>query len=115
MREKIKDKTRLLHIVEAIDNIFEFVDGKTFERYKNDKILKFAVIKNLEIIGEAAYLLTKEFKTHHQTVEWQDLIGMRHILVHGYYQIKDEIVWTTIETDLAPLKNEVLSILDSLI
>ena len=39
---------------------------------------------------------------------------MRHILVHGYYQIKDEIVWTTIETDLAPLKNEVLSILDSL-
>ncbi len=40
MREKIKDKTRLLHIVEAIDNIFEFVDGKTFESYKNDKILK---------------------------------------------------------------------------
>jgi len=114
MREKIKDKTRLLHIVEAIDNIFEFVDGKTFESYKNDKILKFAVIKNLEIIGEAAYLLTKDFKTNHQTVEWQDLIGMRHILVHGYYQIKDEIVWTTIETDLAPLKNEVLSILDSL-
>ena len=112
MREKIKDKTRLLHIVEAIDNIAEFLEDKTFEAYSNDKILKFAVIKNLEIIGEAAYFLTKEFKNQHKTIEWQDLIGMRHILVHGYYQIKDEIVWATVETDLEPLKREVLSILD---
>ena len=64
MREKPKDSERLNHMIEAIDNIFEFVDGKTFNDYKNDKILSFAVIKNLEIIGEAAYLLTKDFKTN---------------------------------------------------
>ncbi|MBN2484975.1 MAG: DUF86 domain-containing protein [Bacteroidales bacterium] len=111
MREKPKDNERLLHMIEAIDNIFEFIEGKSFEIYKNDKILRFAIIKNLEIIGEAAYLLTKEFKNSHNSVEWNDIIGMRHILVHGYYQIKDEIVWATIETELDPLKTEILKFL----
>lgn len=68
MREKPKDKGRLLHILEAIDNLFEFTDGLSFEEYKSDKILRFAVIKNLEIVGEAAYLLSKEFKAEHAEV-----------------------------------------------
>ena len=59
MREKIKDKARLLHIIEAIDNLFEFTNGISFEQYRRNKVLRFAVIKNLEIIGEAAYLLSK--------------------------------------------------------
>jgi uncharacterized protein with HEPN domain len=106
MREKLKDNERLIHMVEAIDTIYEFVEGKSFDRYVNDKMLRFAVIKNLEIIGEAAYLITKEFKTNHSSVVWSDIIGMRHILVHGYYQIKNEIIWATIETELLPLKVE---------
>jgi len=104
MREKPKDNERLLHMLEAVDNILEFVAGKTFDSYKKDKILRFAIIKNLEIIGEAAYLLSKDFKNKNDSIEWNDIIGMRHILVHGYYQIKDEIIWATIETDLIPLK-----------
>ena len=104
MREKPKDNERLHHMLEAIDNIFEFVAGKTFDSYKKDKILRFAIIKNLEIIGEAAYLLSKDFKSKNDAVEWNDIIGMRHILVHGYYQINDEIIWATIETELTPLK-----------
>jgi uncharacterized protein with HEPN domain len=107
MREKPRDNERLNHMIEAIDNIFEFVEGKSFDVYKNDKILRFAVIKNLEIVGEAAYLLTKDFKAHHDSVEWNDMIGMRHILVHGYYQIKDEIIWATIETELHPLRAKI--------
>ena len=107
MREKIKDITRLHHIVEAIDNIFEFTNGVTFDEYAKNKILRFAVIKNLEIIGEAAYLLTKTFKEEHSEIEWINIIGMRHVLVHGYYQIKDEIVWATIQTELQPLKEQV--------
>jgi uncharacterized protein with HEPN domain len=69
MREKPKDNERLLHMLEAIGNIFEFVNGKSFEVYKKDKILRFAIIKNLEIIGEAAYLLTKDFKNRHDSIE----------------------------------------------
>ena len=90
MREKPKDNERLLHMLEAINNIFEFVAGKTFDTYKNDKILRFAIIKNLEIIGEAAYLISKDFKNKNDSVEWNDIIGMRHILVHGYYQISTQ-------------------------
>ncbi len=111
MREKPRDKERLLHIVEAIDNIFEFVENKSFQTYQSDKILRFAIIKNLEIVGEAAYLLTKDFKQENTVIEWAEIIGMRHILVHGYYQIKDEIVWATIETELKPLKDKVLILL----
>ena len=91
MREKLKDINRLSHIIEAIDNLFEFTQGINFEEYKGNKILRFAIIKNLEIIGEAAYLLTNEFKERHPEVEWKVIIGMRHVLVHGYYQISDEI------------------------
>ncbi len=110
MRDKPLDNERLYHIIEAIDSILEFVDGKSFEVYKNDKILRFAVVKNLEIIGEAAYLLTRDFKAKNNGIEWNDMIGMRHILVHGYYQINDEIIWTTIETDLIPLKGKILKL-----
>ena len=111
MREKLKDNARINHIIEAIDNIFEFVENKSFENYKNDKLLRFAIIKNLEIIGEAANLLTKEFKAQHDFIEWVDIIGMRHILVHGYYQISDEIIWATIETELQPLKEKISRLL----
>ena len=107
MREKTKDINRLSHIIEAIDNLFEFTQGISFDEYKGNKILRFAIIKNLEIIGEAAYLLTNEFKEKHPEVEWKVIIGMRHVLVHGYYQISDEMVWATIQTELLPLKEKV--------
>lgn len=107
MREKPKDINRLSHIIEAIDNLFEFTQGISFDEYKGNKILRFAIIKNLEIIGEAAYLLTNEFKEKHPEVEWKVIIGMRHVLVHDYYQISDEMVWATIQTELLPLKEKV--------
>lgn len=84
-----------------------FVEGKCFDAYRSDKMLRFAVIKNIEIVGEASYLLTKDFKVNHPSIEWEDMIGMHHILVHGYYQIKDEIIWATIETELQLLKEKI--------
>ena len=107
MREKPKDKTRLAHILEAIDNLHEFTQGVTFEQFCENKILKFAVIKNLEIIGESAYMLTKEFIVAHNDINWSAIISMRHVLVHGYYNISERIVWSTIENDLQPLKNRI--------
>lgn len=111
MREKPKDKTRLLHILEAIDNIFEFTKDVSFEEYQSNKILRFAIIKNLEIIGEAAYLTTKEIRTQHPEIDWDIVIGMRHVLVHGYYQIRDEIVWEAVQSDIGPLKTKIETIL----
>jgi len=74
--------------------------------------LRFAIIKNLEIIGEAAYLISKDFKNKNNSIEWNDIIGMRHILIHGYYQIKDEIIWATIETELMPLKSKLQKLIE---
>lgn len=104
----------MLHILEAIDNVIEFTCNISFNEYKANKMLRFAVIKNLEIIGEAAYLLTIPFKKNHPEVEWEPIICMRHVLVHGYYQIRDEIVWRTIETELQPLKEHIKEIVADL-
>lgn len=68
-------------MLEAIDNLFEFTSAISFQEYRVNKILRFAVIKNLEIIGEAAYLLTNDFKERHAEIEWNAIIGMRHVLV----------------------------------
>ena len=107
MRDKIRDKGRLEHILESIDNIFEFTKEIDFEHFKTNKMLRFAVIKNMEIIGEASYKLTKEFKNAHPEIEWQVIIDMRHVLVHGYYRIKNEIAWKIIQKDLAPLREQI--------
>jgi uncharacterized protein with HEPN domain len=107
MRERPRDNERLRHILEAINNIFEFTQGVSFDDFCNNKILRFAVVKNLEIVGEAAYLLSKEFKNCHTETEWDDIIAMRHVLVHGYYNIKNERIWAAITTDIPLLQDQI--------
>ena len=72
----------------------------------------FAIVKNIEIIGEASYMLSPEFKESHPDTDWQVIIAMRHFLVHGYYQVDPEEVWNVIEQDLLPLKTQILSYLN---
>ena len=107
MREKIKDFDRLLHIKESIDNVFEFMEGKTVNDLSNDKLLFYGVVKNVEIIGEAAYMLIKEFIASHPETPWIDIIGMRHILVHGYYTASPLFIWDTYKNDLDVLKQQI--------
>jgi uncharacterized protein with HEPN domain len=94
-------------MLEAISNIFEFTQGLSFDDFCDNKMLRFAVVKNLEIVGEAAYLLTKDFKNQHAEVEWDDIIAMRHVLVHGYYQIKNKRIWATILNELPLLQPQI--------
>ncbi|MDR2971672.1 MAG: DUF86 domain-containing protein [Bacteroidales bacterium] len=95
MREKIRDKGRLEHILESTNYVIEFINGIEFEDFLKNKILQFAVVKNLEIIGEASYKLTNDFRDNHPEIEWRRIISMRHILVHGYYDTNEMIVWDT--------------------
>ena len=113
MRERIKDNERLNHIIESIDYIFEFTQGYSYEDFVSNKMLKFAVIKNLEIIGEASNLITNDLKDKNPEIEWDLIIGLRHILVHDYYQISDSIIWNTITEDLQDFKCKIQKILDS--
>ncbi|MCR5550524.1 MAG: DUF86 domain-containing protein [Bacteroidales bacterium] len=107
MREQVRDQGRLEHILNAINTIETFIKEQTFDSFSTNAMMYFAVVKNIEIIGEAAYMLTKEFRETHLEVEWQDIISMRHVLVHGYYQISKEEVWDTATQNIPPLKLQI--------
>lgn len=84
MRESLRDIDRLQHIRERIDNVMSFLEGKTFEDMKSNVMCYHAVVHNIMIIGEAANLLTKDFRDRHSEVPWRDIIDMRNVLVHGF-------------------------------
>lgn len=114
MREVIRDSGRLEHILTAIGNVQSFLDGKTLDDLSRDKILFYAEVKNIEIIGEAANNLTKDLQVQHPEVQWKDVISMRHVLVHDYYSIDARTAWQTAQENLPPLKEQVEKILSSL-
>jgi len=107
MREPVKDTARLLHILESIDNIYEFADKKTFEQIENDKMCFFAIVYQLVVIGEAANMLTKEFRDEHPQTPWREIVSMRNFIVHGYNVVDKTEVWSVIENDLGPLKQQI--------
>ena len=109
MREKIKDKGRLEHILSSIDIILNNKNRYEYEDVINDPIVFYGFVKHVEIIGEAVYMLTKEFRETHTEVEWDVIEGMRHVLVHGYYKIKPNQLWNTIENDIPKLKPSIES------
>jgi len=113
MRELIKDRGRLEHILDAIEKAFEFTENVSFDEFKTNTLLRYAVVKSVEIVGEASYKLTKEFREQHSEIEWRDIISMRHILVHGYYQTKDNIVWDTVKNYFPPLKEQIQKLYDT--
>ena len=70
MREEVKDRGRLEHMLTAIGNVEEFTKDVSKENFVNSKLLFFAVVKNIEIVGEATYMLTKEYKRSHPSIPW---------------------------------------------
>ena len=99
------------HIQTAINYIFEFAQDKTIEELSTDKMMFFAIVKNIEIIGEAASRLTDDFRQEYNQVPWLYIIKMRHVLVHDYYQISVREVWKVIHEDLQPLLDYVSQII----
>ena len=112
MRENVRDRERLEHIVEAIDCILDFSDFKTKEELEADKLKFYGIVKNIEIIGEAAYKLTHAFCCEHPETPWEFIMKMRHVLVHDYYQISTREVWKVVKEDLQPLRKQVARYLD---
>ena len=80
MREVIRDKGRIEHMLSAIGNVEEFTKDITIDDFVNSKIIFYAVVKNIEIVGEATYMLTNEFKDSHPSIPWQIIEKMRHVL-----------------------------------
>ena len=106
MREYSRDIERLRHIADSIAHIEDFLRGKSLEQMEEDMMCYHAVVYNIMIIGEAANMLTKEFRESHPEVPWRQIIDMRNVLVHGYYNTNPLFVWETYTNDLPFLKQQ---------
>jgi uncharacterized protein with HEPN domain len=92
-------------ILEAVEKIERYVSGLSHEAFVKDDKTVDSVVRNLEIIGEAANRLPQDFKTQHSDIEWPKIIGLKHRIVHDYFNIDVEIVWEIIQKDLPLFKS----------
>jgi uncharacterized protein with HEPN domain len=90
-------------IREAIQAIREYTEGLTFESFSADRKTIDAVIRNLEIIGEAAKNLPEEFKAMSGDIEWRKIVGLRNLLIHEYFGVSKPVVWDIVQNKLDPL------------
>jgi uncharacterized protein with HEPN domain len=114
MRGKLGDKARLRHILDAILELETYLVGVNMDSFLGNSMMRFACIKQMEIIGEASNHLTDEMKTQLSNIEWAQIIGMRNIFVHEYFGIDPELVWDILKNDLPDLKNKIKMLVDSI-
>lgn len=110
MRGKIGDKERLGHILDAITEIENYTVNVELKDFLTNSMMRFASIKQIEIIGEAANLITPETKALFLGVEWKQIVGMRHILIHEYFGVDPNLVWQVIRNDIPALKTAIANI-----
>lgn len=94
-------------IIENIADIREFTAGMTRESFSTDKKTIKAVVRSLEVIGEATNKFPQYVRDSYPEISWQEITGMRNRLIHEYFGVDLDIVWQTIEEDLEPLDNAV--------
>jgi uncharacterized protein with HEPN domain len=114
MRSELGDKIRLQHIIDAISEIQKYVQGVEFSTFLENSMMRFACIKQMEIIGEASNHLSKDLKSKFSDVQWVQIIGMRNVFAHEYFGIDTNLVWEIIKNDIPELKAKISEIIKSL-
>lgn len=108
MREHSRDRGRLEDIVKYAQNVNFIISGISYEEFTKDIRIYYSVMKNIEVIGEAANMLTRHFRETHAELPWRQIVSMRNVLVHGYAQVSDADLWQTATSDIQPLCEQVL-------
>ena len=98
-----RDETYLLDILIAANKALKFVEGMDRNKFEENEIVQNAVMRPLEIIGEAAGRVSKEFRKAHPEIPWREMVGLRNRLIHEYFRIDFGAVWSTIHKDLPKL------------
>lgn len=101
----------LRDILDACDECLSFVEGMTFDEFNRDRRTQLAVVKELEIIGEAARKLSPHVQRAAPEIPWQGITGMRNRLTHEYFQVNNQTVWDTVHQNLPPLRQAVARLL----
>ena len=97
------DVVRLRHMLDHAREAVQMAEGKNRAALKSDRILELALVRLIEIVGEAAAKVTPECKAAFSGVPWPQIIAMRHRLIHGYDAVDLDVLWDTIESDLPAL------------
>ena len=105
------DTVYLYHILDAIGLIEEYTEGMSENEFLANSMAHDAVVRQIEIIGEAARNVSDEFQEKHSTVPWLKMIGIRNKIIHEYFNVNYAIVWDTIKDDLPRLKNSIKKII----
>jgi len=101
----------LKHILDAINLIEDYLKDKEFQEFRNNHMLQDAVIREIEIIGEAAKKLSVDFKNKYSDIPWRQIARMRDKLIHGYFGVDLDAVWDTATIDVPSLKERLEEIL----
>ncbi|MGM3305419.1 HepT-like ribonuclease domain-containing protein [Anabaena sp. WFMT] len=107
------ERLYLSNIKECIERIEEYTQGGK-EEFMQTKMIQDAVIRNFEIIGEATKRLSPDLRSKYSDVPWQQMAGLRDVLIHDYLKVNLNLVWQIIEQNLADLKSQVTTILQNL-
>jgi len=105
------DWGRLQDILEAIERIEKYAK-KGKGQFEQDELIETWIVHHIQIIGEAARGLSEEFRKEYSAIPWPEIIAMRNILVHHYFGIETEEVWTTVERDLPDLKEQIKKVFE---
>ncbi len=109
-----RDREYLLDILEAAKLAIDYIGDKSREEFFDDLQCQDAVIRRLEIIGEAARRISEEARAAYPDLPWNDMVGMRNVMIHEYDDVDLVIVWETVHNDLPPLIDALDKILQSL-
>jgi uncharacterized protein with HEPN domain len=114
MREQRNDPKRLRDILQAIDTIFKYVGNRDMAAFLADMMAYHAVIYNIMIMGEAANILTFEFREAHPETQWKQITNMRNFLIHGYHNVEEDLVWEAISVGLPPIREQIAKYLEEI-
>ena len=105
------DRILLRHMLDAARKARDFIRGRSRADLDSDEMLSLAVIRLLEVIGEAARNLSQDIRDSHPEIAWKQIAGTRDRLIHGYFDVDLDIVWAILTQDLPPLITELEKIL----
>ena len=98
-----RDELRLRHMLDAARKVIAFADGRSRSDLDTDEQLTLAIVRLLEIIGEAARQVTSETRAAHPGIPWREIAGTRDRLIHGYFEVDLDVVWSIATNDLPGL------------
>jgi uncharacterized protein with HEPN domain len=107
-----RDRAALMDIILATNHAAEFLQGMTRAEFLVDARTQAAIVRQIEIVGEACGRLSREFRSEHPAVPWRDIIAMRNFLIHEYDEVDNFLVWKTAAVDLPALRDEVQALLE---